>query len=118
MPNLISHATLALLFGLTAVSAGPVGYSARTVNLAGRGVLSAIGASADPIESKFQPVLDFDKDGCYNTAAIDGGGNVNGGLDAIFKCPADECRKKDRLDNNNVYSRKRCNNGWCAIMYV
>lgn len=29
----------------------------------------------------------------------------------------DSCRDATDLDNNNVYSRSRCNNGWCAHLY-
>ncbi len=29
----------------------------------------------------------------------------------------DDCRDESDLDNNNVYVRTRCNNGWCAYLY-
>ena len=29
----------------------------------------------------------------------------------------EDCRDESDLDNNNVYVRTRCNNGWCAYMY-
>ncbi|RGP64957.1 necrosis inducing -domain-containing [Fusarium sporotrichioides] len=75
---------------------------------------------AHEMEHKFQPLTDFDKDGCYYTSAIDANGNTNGGLtqsNVIGKGPAADCRDNNRLERNNVYSRRRCNNGWCAIMY-
>lgn len=28
------------------------------------------------------------------------------------------CRDASDLDNTNSYSRQKCNNGWCAIMYT
>lgn len=31
--------------------------------------------------------------------------------------PQGGCRDSWDLDNNNVYARSRCNNGWCAHMY-
>ena len=114
MPSLISRTTVTLLTVLTAVNASPI--DAHSTELVGRNVIGTIRSAADSIEYAVQPVLDFDKDGCYNTAAIDGNGNTNGRLNSVAKCPASDCRNKDRLDNNNVYSRKRCNNGWCAVM--
>lgn len=62
--------------------------------------------------------MDFDTDGCYNTPAIDANGYLNPGLD-INDSPAPEggCRDEIDLRNNNVYSRSRCNNGWCGYMY-
>ncbi|KAK3387787.1 necrosis inducing protein [Podospora didyma] len=82
-----------------------------------RDVRGALPASASEIENRFQPVLDFDKDGCYYTSAIDSSGNVNPGLGPVAKSPSSDCRDANRLENNNLYSRSRCNNGWCAIMY-
>ncbi|RYP89301.1 hypothetical protein DL769_000135 [Monosporascus sp. CRB-8-3] len=100
--------TFTLLSALTVVNATPI---------RARDLRSALPSSANEIEYKFQPLMDFDKDGCYNTAAIDSSGNTNPGLGPVFKSPSSDCRDGDRLQNNNVYSRKRCNNGWCAIMY-
>ena len=115
MPSLISRTTVALLSVLTAVNAGPI--DAQGTELVGRNVIGGIRSAADSLEYKVQPLLDFDKDGCYNTAAIDSNGNTNPGLNAgVGKCPATDCRSQDRLNSNNVYSRKRCNNGWCAVM--
>ncbi|WQF83681.1 Putative necrosis inducing protein [Colletotrichum destructivum] len=45
-----------------------------------------------------QTAMDFDMDSCYNT-------------------PAGGCRDGPDLGSSNVYSRARCNNGWCAYMY-
>lgn len=35
----------------------------------------------DRLEIKLQPLLNFDSDGCYNTAAIDASGRTNPGKD-------------------------------------
>ncbi len=42
---------------------------------------AALPQSASDDELKWQPSLDFDTDGCYNTPAIDADGNVAEGLD-------------------------------------
>jgi len=107
MPGLVGSTALALLCAFTAVAASPT--------LVGRDIVSGIPTKADPLEYKFQPVMDFDTDSCYSTAAIDINGKTNPGLGG-GKCPTSDCRNRNRLENNNVYSRKRCNNGWCAIM--
>lgn len=64
----------------------------------------------------FQPAMDFDTDGCYNVPAIDAEGNTSEGLDP-GSGDSDGCRDPSDLANNNVYSRQRCNNGWCAYIY-
>ncbi|KLU88286.1 hypothetical protein MAPG_07273, partial [Magnaporthiopsis poae ATCC 64411] len=86
-----------------------------------RDIRGALPVRALAIEHQFQPVLDFDKDGCYYTSAIDPNGSRNPGLPAAGGVPPNclraACREPNRLQNSNVYSRARCNNGWCAIMY-
>ncbi|KAK8093994.1 hypothetical protein PG997_000679 [Apiospora hydei] len=77
----------------------------------------ALSESATDDERKWQPSLDFDTDGCYNTPAIGPDGDVAEGLDHNYTGGADECRDESDLDNNNVYVRTRCNNGWCAYVY-
>lgn len=93
---------------------------ADPANITARDIRGALPAGADPVEIKFQPAMDFDKDGCYYTSAIDPSGNMNPGIGAANGVPPNclraTCRDNNRLENNNVYSRKRCNNGWCAIM--
>lgn len=64
---------------------------------------------------KWQPVLDWDKDTCYHTAAIDPNGNTNPGLETTPQ--VGPCRQADRLSHCNAYSRERCNHGWCVYMY-
>lgn len=78
---------------------------------------TALPADASEMEQRFQPAYDYDTDGCYATPAIgpDGtlapglklGGDVNG-----------NCRDLSDLDNTNGYSRTKCNNDWCAIVYA
>lgn len=99
----------AILSGLTAVQGSPAFNSRRSI-------LPALPEAADDIEFKFQPKLDFDTDGCYNTAAIAPDGNTNNGAPATGT-PQGNCRDPHQLENSNVYSRARCNNGKCAIMY-
>ena len=98
----------ALLSSLAVVQASPT-------QLGKRDIIGYLTESADEIELKFQPHLDFDTDGCYNTAAIDFNGRINPGHDATGT-PQGDCRDPHQLENSNVYSRARCNNGKCAIM--
>ncbi|KAG5919335.1 hypothetical protein E4U42_006547 [Claviceps africana] len=66
----------------------------------------------------YQPVLDYDRDSCYNVPAIDAEGNVSEGLKAAYTSNiSGGCRDPKHLDNQNVYVRSRCNGGWCAYMY-
>lgn len=108
MPSLINSAT-ALLSVVAAVNASPTAHYKK------RDILSALGGSASELELKFQPVLDFDGDGCYNTAAVDPDGNTNPGKSATGT-PEGDCRDPHQLENSNVYSRSRCNNGICGVM--
>jgi hypothetical protein len=68
-------------------------------------------------DKKWQPAMDFDTDSCYNVPAISGDGTLCPGLDNCYTGNIDGCRDLSDLNNNNVYSRQRCNNGWCAYMY-
>ncbi|KAH6988218.1 necrosis inducing protein [Ilyonectria sp. MPI-CAGE-AT-0026] len=104
------------LFIAVALLSAVASIQAEPTRMMKRDVLTALPESADDIELKFQPKLDFDTDGCYNTAAIDPDGNTNPGHDATGT-PQGDCRDPHQLENSNAYSRKRCNNGFCAIMY-
>ncbi|KAI2626292.1 secreted protein [Xylaria nigripes] len=77
---------------------------------------TALPSCATDLDKKFQPAMDFDTDGCYNTPAIDANGNLNPGLDCGGATNG-HCHDLSDLQNNNVYSRARCNNGWCGIIY-
>lgn len=99
----------AILSALSAVQGHPLTVTERDV-------ISALPRSADDIDIKFQPILDFDSDGCYVTAAISPDGTTNPGRGATGT-PQGQCRDPPQLENSNAYSRRRCNNGYCAIMY-
>lgn len=109
------HSFLAAIFGAaTCVQAAP---SLASAPLSKRDIITPLPESADDQELRYQPGLDYDSDGCYNTAAIDPDGNTNPGTKAT-KGVHGNCRDQIQLDNSNAYSRKRCNNGYCAIMLV
>ena len=74
--------------------------------------------NASDLELKWQPVMDFDTDSCYNTAAISPDGTLNPGLDHTCTGVTENCDQVNRLWNSNAYSRSRCNNGVCAIMWA
>ncbi|KAI1858407.1 uncharacterized protein JN550_012691 [Neoarthrinium moseri] len=114
--QVISPKKLLLLAAALVPAANAVAMPDAIAEIFKRDPPSKIRACAPDADKKWQPAMDFDKDGCYNTPAIDANGNLNGGL----KCGGAKnghCRDKSDLDNNNVYSRARCNNGWCAYLY-
>lgn len=78
---------------------------------------TALPQRATANDLKWQPSLDFDTDGCYNVPAIDAQGNIVEGLPHNWTGYSSNCRDLSDLDNNNVYSRQRCNNGWCIYLY-
>jgi hypothetical protein len=77
---------------------------------------AALPANADGLEQTFQPAYDYDTDGCYPTPAIGPDGTIATGLNTTGAVNG-QCRDAWDLDNTNGYSRHKCNNGWCAIMY-
>jgi hypothetical protein len=76
----------------------------------------ALPRSADFEDLVYMPATDYDVEGCYPSPAIGPDGTLNPGL-RIGGHPNGNCRDKSDLDNANVYSRRKCNNGWCAFMY-
>ncbi|KAM0667863.1 hypothetical protein ACQRIT_002854 [Beauveria bassiana] len=113
------HVTLIALSGMLALArANPI-----VENIGKRDVIGALDESADQSQIDVQSLLDFDSDGCYQTSAIDKDGKDL--LTNLGACrpilgmapPARDCRDAHQLDNANSYSRKRCNNGICVIMY-
>ncbi|MEN8652048.1 NPP1 family protein [Streptomyces sp. 21So2-11] len=77
----------------------------------------ALPGNANGLEQTFQPTFDYDKDGCYSTPAVGPNGAIAEGL----KLGGDvngSCRDLSDLNNTNGYSREKCNNGWCAIVYA
>ncbi|MEI5520261.1 NPP1 family protein [Streptomyces brasiliscabiei] len=80
-------------------------------------VIPKLPQNATGFEQAFSPAYDYDKDGCYATAAISGDGRLNPGL-APGGAVNGHCRDMAQLDNANTYSRGKCDNGWCAVMYA
>lgn len=78
-------------------------------------ILSPLRENASPDAIKFQPKLDFDNNGCWNTAAVDPAGRLNRGADATSG-PEGNCKDPHQLQNSNAYVRARCNHGICAYM--
>lgn len=72
--------------------------------------------SATLDDLRWQPALDFDTDSCYNVPAIGADGHVDRGR-SRHETDTEGCRDEYDLDHSNVYSRQRCNNGWCAYLY-
>lgn len=103
---------VALLSAVAGVSARPAELLVKRAPSPPRALQES--APADHI--KFQPVFDYDTDSCYNVPAIDAQGNVCDGLSTEFTSNTKDCRDASDLDNQNVYSRRRCNHGWCAYM--
>ncbi|KAK4443704.1 necrosis inducing protein-domain-containing protein [Podospora aff. communis PSN243] len=114
-PNLI----VALLAGLVGSSAAAAVSLTPELNLFRRDpVPTHLPGCSNPDDSKFQPVLDFDRDGCYNVPAIGADGFLNPGAGCrAGSSPEGGCRDEWDLLNDQVYARTRCNNGWCAHMY-
>lgn len=101
----------ALLSALSAVNGHPAEVTKRDL-------LTGLPEKADPTEMAYQPYFDFDTDGCYQTAAIDPSGKMNPGLPKEGGLVTGGCRDPSRLQNANTYSRRRCNNGVCGIVYA
>ncbi|MFF2521096.1 NPP1 family protein [Streptomyces liangshanensis] len=80
-------------------------------------VLTLLPQNADGLEQTFSPAYDYDKDGCYATAAIGSDGTLNPGL-SLGGDVNGHCRDAAQLNNANTYSREKCNNDWCAIVYA
>ena len=77
----------------------------------------ALPGNAEAHEQTFQPAYDYDTDGCYATPAVSPEGTIAPGLDLGGDMNG-QCRDESDLDNTNGYSREKCNNGWCAIVYA
>ncbi|GAA3752414.1 NPP1 family protein [Streptomyces tremellae] len=102
------------------LAAGALGAALLVVGLPGQAsadVLPSLPQNADGLEQTFSPAYDYDGDGCYATAAISPDGTLNPGL----KLGGDvngHCHDPAQLDNANTYSREKCNNDWCAVVYA
>jgi hypothetical protein len=91
--------------------------AALTVGLAG----SASAAAPNPLpyqasafQEKYQPLFDYDHDGCYPSSAVDPTGWLNGGLRPVGNYGGD-CRYMGRA---NTYVRSACDSTWCAYVYA
>ncbi|KAG7111728.1 hypothetical protein HYQ44_009923 [Verticillium longisporum] len=73
---------------------------------------------APDLDKRFQPALDFDTDSCYNVPAIGPNGDLAIGMYPFEWPPQAGCRNEEMLDRGNVYSRQRCNNGYCSDSFV
>lgn len=89
--------------------------------------MSASAAYADPphnlpqnaggYDASFSPAYDYDTDGCYATPAIGPDGTLAPGLNTTGAVNG-SCHDQSDLDNSQTYSRSKCNNGWCAVVYA
>ena len=80
-------------------------------------ILQSLPQNADGLEQSFSPAYDYDGDGCYATAAIGIDGTLNPGLKPGGDVNG-HCHDAPELANSNTYSREKCNNGWCAVVYA
>lgn len=80
-------------------------------------VIPQMPQNADGLEQTFSPAYDYDRDGCYATAAITSYGYVNPGR-SLGGAVNGQCHDLAQLQQANTYARAKCNNGWCAIMYA
>ncbi|WP_442807189.1 NPP1 family protein [Streptomyces sp. NBC_01294] len=81
-------------------------------------IITNLPQKASGLEQTFSPAYDYDGNGCYATAALRSDWRLNSGLPLGGGGPDVNCHDRARLDNSNTYSREKCNNGWCAIMYA
>jgi hypothetical protein len=73
---------------------------------------------ATTFDKRFQPALDFDTDVCFNVSAVDSSANITAGASTYATRPPATCRNANYLKTSNVYSRARCNHGYCARVYA
>lgn len=93
--------------------------AALTVGLTGSAsaeILNPLPWNASTFQNKYMPLFDYDTDGCFPAAAVDGSGHLNGGLNPSGSITGG-CRT-DHLGRANTYSQSRCENGWCAYVYA
>ncbi|MDX3310036.1 NPP1 family protein [Streptomyces sp. NPDC054884] len=83
---------------------------------ASAGILTPLPESTTSFQKTFRPYFDYDGNSCFPSAAIDRTGKLNGGLQDTGSVTGG-CRT-DHLGKANTYSRVKCNNGWCGIIYT
>jgi hypothetical protein len=96
--------------GTAAALVGTLAGSASAANL------NPLGENATTFQKKYQPLWDYDADGCYPAAAVDASGTLNGGLNPSGTLGGG-C-KSGHLGHANTYSQSWCKNGWCAYVYA
>ncbi|KAF9772956.1 hypothetical protein IL306_009294 [Fusarium sp. DS 682] len=116
MTGTVSYLAQVLLSSPSLIAALPHNGPSLTVRDDSSPLRPIEGDHAQALEFKFQPLVDFDTDSCYNVPAIDPDGNISEGLEPNID--VSECRQASTLDNSNVYVRGRCNRGWCAFVYA
>ncbi|WP_264935132.1 NPP1 family protein, partial [Streptomyces sp. A012304] len=99
---------------LVAVSAGAL--TVGVTNSASAAILKPLPESTTSFQKTFRPYFDYDSNSCFPAAAIDRNGTLNGGLQDTGSVTGG-CRT-DHLGEANTYSRVKCNNGWCGIIYA
>ncbi|KAH7131131.1 NLP4 protein [Dactylonectria macrodidyma] len=114
LPHTIGKLATVVAVVIPSVAASPI---ARYRSIVKRDPPLKLHACATYTERKWQPAMDFDKDSCYNTPAVGIDGVLDPGMNNCYTTRPAGCRDESDLDNNNVYVRTRCNNGWCAHMY-
>ncbi|MGW7422602.1 NPP1 family protein [Streptomyces sp. NPDC054813] len=117
MPNLQSPTRRRPLRKALAAALGALALVVAVPATAHADVLTLLPQNADGLEQTFSPAYDYDGDGCYTTAAIGADGTINPGL-ALGGDVNGHCHDYAQLANANTYSREKCNNGWCAVMYA
>ncbi|MGY4977956.1 NPP1 family protein [Streptomyces sp. 900105755] len=100
----------------TAVAGSAAALTLALPFTASAGVLQNLPENATTFQKFFEPLYDYDTDSCYPAAAIDPDGNLNGGLKPTGSVTG-SCRT-GHLDHANTYSRAKCDNGWCGIIYA
>ena len=116
MPRAASSTRTFRLARAAAVAGSAAALALALPGSAQAGVLQNLPENATAFQKNFEPVYDYDTDSCYPAAAIDPSGNLNGGLKPTGPITG-ECRS-GHLGHANTYSRAKCNNGWCGIIYA
>ncbi|WP_406443726.1 NPP1 family protein [Streptomyces sp. NBC_01613] len=116
MPRAVSSTRTSRLARAAAVAGSAAVLAVALPGSASASVLQNLSENATTFQKTFEPVYDYDTDSCYPAAAIDPSGNLNGGLKPTGAITG-ECRS-GHLGHANTYSRAKCNNGWCGIIYA
>ncbi|MER6710106.1 MULTISPECIES: NPP1 family protein [unclassified Streptomyces] len=91
--------------------------AALTVGLSSSAFAAAPAAlpyQASAFQDKYQPLFDYDSDGCFPSSAVGPDGQLNGGLNPSGN-PGGDCRY---VGSANTYVRTACDPNWCAYVYA